>query len=143
MPEAATHEEYRERDTVKGSSDRAFGIVFSIVFLIVGLFPLVGGGSVTWWPFAVSAIFLVAAVAFSSVLAPLNKVWTRFGLLLHRVTNPIIMGILFFIVVTPVGLVMRLFGKRFLHQELERGADSYWIRRNPPGPAPDTMKQQF
>ncbi len=143
MSDHGNHESFRERDAVKGSSNRSFGVVFAVVFAIIGLFPLIGGSSVRWWSLIVAGVFLALAFAAPKLLSPLNRLWMRFGLLLHRIVNPLVMALLFFLVVTPIALLMRLFGKRPLHLETEPDAQSYWIPRDPPGPEPETMKQQF
>ena len=143
MSDHGTHESFREGDAVKGSSNRFFGIVFAVVFAIIGLFPLIDGSSVRWWSLIVAGVFLALAFAAPKLLSPLNRLWMRFGLLLHRIVNPLVMALLFFLVVTPIALLMRLFGKRPLHLETEPDAQSYWIPRDPPGPEPETMKQQF
>ena len=143
MSDHGNHESFRERDAVKGSSNRSFGVVFAVVFAIIGLFPLIGGSSVRWWSLIVAGVFLALAFAAPKLLSPLNRLWMRFGLLLHRIVNPLVMALLFFLVVTPIALLMRLFGKRPLHLETEPDAESYWIPRDPPGPEPETMKQQF
>jgi hypothetical protein len=91
----------------------------------------------------VGAAFLAAALLRPAVLAPLNRVWTRFGLLLHRIVSPVVLGIMFFVVITPMGLIMRALGKDPLRLRLEREARSYWIERRPPGPPPDTLNNQF
>ena len=143
MSDHGTHESFREHDAVKGSSNRSFGIVFAVVFAIIGLFPLIGGSSVRWWSLIVAGVFLALAFSVPKLLSPLNRLWMRFGLLLHRIVNPLVMALLFFLVVTPIALLMRLFGKRPLHLETEPDAESYWIPRDPPGPEPETMKQQF
>ena len=96
-----------------------------------------------WWSLAIAGVFLVLSLFYPQLLAPLNRLWTRFGLLLHNIVNPIVLGLLFFVVVTPIGLLMRLFGKRPLNIDFDRETTSYWIDREPPGPAPETMKQQF
>jgi len=88
------------------------------------------------------AVFAVAMLA-PTLLAPLNRLWTRFGLLLHRIVSPVVLGIMFFLVVTPMGLLMRAFGKDPLRLRFEKDLPSYWINRNPPGPAPDTLDHQF
>lgn len=137
------HEDFRRKEEVKGSSNRGFGIVFAVFFAILTFSPLTHGGTIRWWCFAVAAAFLAAAYLFPKALTPLNWGWTRFGLLLHHVMNPLIMGLLFFLTVTPVGLVMRLMGKDPLRLKFDRGAKTYWIERNPPGPEPDTMRRQF
>ena len=139
----AVHETMKRDEEVKGSSDRAFGIVFTVVFVIVGLWPLTGGGSPRIWALIVAGVFLAAALMYPTILAPLNRLWTRFGLLLHKITNPIIMGLVFFVTVTPTALIMKMMGKDPLNRKIDRNAKSYWIDRQPPGPSPDTMKNQF
>jgi Saxitoxin biosynthesis operon protein SxtJ len=139
----AIHEPLTRDEEIKGSSNRAFGIVFAVVFTIVGLWPLMSGGSAYVWALIVSGLFLVLALACPSVLALPNRLWMKFGLLLHRVTNPILMGLVFFVTVTPIAILMRLRGKDPLHRKFDPDAASYWIERRPPGPAPDTMKNQF
>ncbi len=128
---------------LNGSSDRSFGLVFAAVFLAGGLWPLLRGGTPRVWALVVAGAFLIASLARPSLLAPLNRLWTRFGLLLNKVTTPIVMGVLFYLVVTPTGLLMRLFGKDPLRLSRDQEADSYWIKREPPGPSPETMTNQF
>jgi len=143
MSDRSTHEQFQEREGVNSSSNRSFGIVFTIVFSIVGLLPLLSDGTLRWWAMVIAVIFLASALLRPRILTPLNKIWTRFGLLLHHVVNPVIMAMLFFLVVTPIGLLMRMVGKRPLNIEYDLEIKSYWIERDPPGPEPDTMKQQF
>ena len=90
-----------------------------------------------------SAAFLAAALVWPGVLAPLNRLWTRFGLLLHRLVSPLVLGVMFFLVITPMGLVMRALGKDPLRLQRDRAARTYWIDRQPPGPAPDSLNNQF
>ena len=139
----ATHERLASDDETKGSSDRAFGLVFGAVFTIVGLWPLIGGGAVRIWALGLAAAFLLAAAAYPRILAPLNRLWTRFGAFLHRISNFLVLALLFYLVITPTGLVLRLLGKDSLRLRFEPGVRSYWIERRPPGPAPETIKQQF
>ena len=144
MAKAGTsHEDYTRSSKVKRGSDRAFGFVFAAVFLIVGLLPVLDGGAPRLWSLAVAGAFLLVALVVPRVLSPLNKVWFKFGLFLHHVVNPIIMGIVFFIAVVPTGLIMRAVGKDPLHLQREPNAKSYWIMREPPGPAPESLKNQF
>ena len=140
---SGTHERLVREEALRGSTDRAFGLVFAAVFAIVGLWPLLGDGGLRLWSLAVSFAFFAVALARPATLAPLNRQWMRLGLLLHRVVNPIVMGILFFLVVTPTGLAMRLLGKDILRLRFDEKAESYWIERQPPGPVPETMKDQF
>ena len=137
------HEDLAREQTVAQSSDRAFGFVFAAVFLIIGVWPLLDGNSVHLWLLAISLAFLGLALAAPKLLAPFNRLWMRFGRLLHQVISPIVLGILFFTVITPYGLVMRGFGKRTLELDFEADRESYWIRRDPPGPPPESMRNQF
>jgi len=107
-----THEDFSREDTVKVGSEKAFGIVFAVVFAIIGL-------------------------------RPLNLVWFRFGLLLHKVVNPLVMGFLFFSTVLPIAIILRMVGKDPLHRKFDAAAETYWIKRDPPGPEPDSMRHQF
>ena len=142
MHQGNFHEDYRQQE-VKSSSDRSFGIVFVVVFTIIALWPLKGGGDIRIWSAAIACAFLVIALARPSMLAPLNRVWSAFGMLLHKITNPLIMGLVFYSAVTPTALIMRLLGKDLLSLRFDRDAKSYWIERDPPGPAPNSMNQQF
>ncbi len=137
------HENLSPQETARSSSDRSFGIVFGIVFLLIAAWPLFSSGHLRVWAVIASAAFFLVAFILPRVLAPLNKLWMRFGMLLHRIVSPVILGILFYLFVTPMGLVMRLFGKDFLHLRFDSSARSYWIERNPPGPKPDSLNYQF
>lgn len=143
MSDHGVHEVFQSREAVKTASNRSFGIVFTAVFALIGAAPLIGGGAIRWWAVAVGALFLAFSLLRPRILAPLNRLWTRFGALLHHIVNPLVMGILFFLVVTPIGLLMRAVGKRPLNIALDPDASSYWIERKPPGPEPESMKQQF
>ena len=137
------HESFDREEAVTGSSDRGFGFVFAGFFALVAI--------VRWWKeqggagwFAAAALaMLLIALIRPSLLAPFNRLWTKLALLLSRIMNPVIMGILFFLVVAPIGLLMRLTGKRPLALEFDPAAKSYWIERSPPGPLPGSMKNQF
>jgi hypothetical protein len=140
---STTHEDLGRDELVRGSSDRAFGLVWSAFFAVVGLWPLIGARPARTWALCAAGAFLLASLIRPSALAPLNRLWLRFGLLLQRITNPIVLGILFFGTVLPIGLLMRLAGKNPLRLGFDRDARSYWIERQPPGPEPDTMPRQF
>jgi hypothetical protein len=126
-----------------GSSDRAFGFVFAAFFGIVGLLPLFSRGEVRGWALFISLAFALYAAAVPHVLAPLNRAWTAFGEVLHHIVSPIALGILYYGVVTPTGLLMRLAGKDPLRLRPDPAARSYWIERQPPGPPADSLKDQF
>jgi len=128
---------------VKPSSDRMFGIVFAVVFAIVALWPLAEAGIVRILVVILAILMLVIAVVRPALLAPLNRAWTAFGMVLHRITNPLIMGFVFVGAVIPTALIMRALGKDPLRRRFDRNAKSYWIDREPPGPEPTSMKQQF
>ena len=140
---SATHERLAGVERIEGSSDRGFGVVFACVFAIIGFWPLVSGEGVVWWCLALAAAFLAVALVRPGLLAPLNRLWTQFGLLLSKVVNPLVMALVFFVTVTPIGVAMRALGKDPLRLRFEPDAESYWIARQPPGPAPETMKNQF
>jgi hypothetical protein len=137
------HESYTRRELIQRSSDRSFGFVFAAVFFIIGLLPLLAGRSAYIWLLVIGAGFLLVALAAPTLLAPLNRLWGRFGLLLHRVVSPLVLGIMFFLVVTPTALLMRVFGKDPLRLKFDNAASSYWIDRIPPGPTPESLKEQF
>ncbi len=137
------HESFAREEEVRSSSERAFGFVFTTVFTIVALLPLWRGAAPRWWSLGVAAVFFAAALLVPRVLAPLNWLWTKFGLLLHAVVNPLVMTLLFFTTVTPIALIMRAMGKDPLRLRLDPDAPTYWIERRPPGPEPATMPRQF
>jgi hypothetical protein len=137
------HENLTSKEVPRGSSDRSVGIVFGAVFLIAAVLPLFTSGGIRVWAVITSAAFFLIAFVIPALLAPLNKIWTRFGLLLHRIVSPVVLGILFYLFVTPMGLIMRLMGKDFLRLRFDSSSRSYWIERNPPGPRPDSLNNQF
>lgn len=137
------HEDLGRSAPVRGSSDRSFGLVFALVLTVAGLLPLRTHGRVRLPALVLAGIFLLAAAARPAWLHPLNLVWSKLGLLLGRIVNPAVSAILFYLVFTPAGLLARLAGKDPLRLKPAPQADSYWIVRDPPGPAPDTMGKQF
>lgn len=128
---------------IKGSSNRSFGLIFAAFFCIIGLLPLFTRGEVRPWALVVAAVFAVIAITVPSILTPLNKAWMQLGLLLHRVVNPIVLGLMFLIAIVPIGLLMRLVGKDLLNLKFSRDASSYWIVREPKGPDPRSLNRQF
>lgn len=125
------------------SSERSFGLVFGAAFAIVALWPLRHAEQPRWWSVAVAAAFLIVAVARPTMLGPLNRVWLALGRLLHRVVSPLVMGLIFFLWVTPTGWIMRRLGKDVLSLARRQDQPSYWIMRARAMPEPETMKNQF
>ena len=128
---------------VKIGSDKNFGLVFTLVFSVIGLWPIIYGELPRVWSIWIAISFFVISMVQAKLLHPINKLWFYFGNFLHRVMNPLELGLLFFMAITPTGLLMRLFGKRPLELEFDDTVNSYWIHRSPPGPDPETMKYQF
>ncbi len=126
--------------SAKISSNRSFGFLFFVVFFVISLWPLKSQGDLRLWAFILSLIFLVLGVLNSRFLAPLNKLWFKFGILLGSIVSPIVMGAVFFVVVTPVGLIMRLIGKDLLKTNKFKNVSTYWIKRDKQN---STMKKQF
>ena len=126
-------------DDIKISSNRSFGIVFFIVFILIAFYPLINQGEVRIWSIVISLFFFILGIANSKILTPLNRIWFKFGLFLGKIISPIIMGIIFFLVVTPIGLIMRLFGKDVINLKFDSNK-SYWIEKTEPK---SNMKNQF
>jgi hypothetical protein len=122
------------------SSEKSFGIVFSIVFLIVALYPLINSEGLHVWAIVTSIIFFFIAFIAPNVLVFPNKLWFKLGLLIGSIIAPIVMGFVYFVTVLPTGLIMRLLGKELLKQKLDKNAKSYWIERKEPM---GSMKNQF
>lgn len=123
--------------------NRSFGWVFTGVFALLGLFPLVHGAGLRWWALASAGLLIPITVVAPQLLATPRRLWLRFGELMHRVTNPLILSLLFYGVVTPMGLLMRLAGRDSLRIRRGTAQSTYWVSRDPPGPTPDSMKHQF
>ena len=126
-------------DEIKISSNRSFGIVFFIVFLLIALYPLLKGNDLRIWSLIISFIFLTLGLINSKILKPLNELWFKFGLLLGKFISPLIMGIIFFLVVTPIGIIMRLLKKDLLNLKYNK-KETYWIIKSGPK---SKMKNQF
>ena len=142
------HEDLSTRiDEVKPGSERTFGLCIGTVLTVAGILKLTSSDPSLWavgmlWVLA--GAMITAALATPRLLAPLNRAWLRFSLLLSKATNPIAMGVIFFGVITPASLLMRVFGKTpSLRLKQDAASRSYWIIRTPSGPRPDTMKHQF
>ena len=125
---------------IKISSNRSFGLVFFIVFLIISLWPFIHEGQIRIWSAVISIVFLILGLMNSKLLTPLNRLWFKFGMFLGAIVAPVVMGIIFFLVVTPTGFLMRIMGKDLLRRKYDKSNKSYWIKRNG---SSSRMKQQF
>ena len=126
-------------DDIKIGSNRSFGIVFFVVFLIIATYPLINGNELRLWSLIISLVFLFLGLVNSKILNPLNKLWFKFGIFLGKIISPLVMGIIFFLVVTPIGLIMRLLNKDLLNLRF-KNKGSYWIEKTDPK---SNMKNQF
>jgi len=126
-------------DEIKIGSNRSFGIVFFVVFLLIALYPLINEENIRYWSLFISFIFLILGFFNSTILTPLNKIWFKFGILLGKLISPVIMGIIFFFVVTPIGILMRVLKKDLLNLRINKNK-TYWIEKTEPK---SKMKNQF
>ena len=132
--------ESKFNNNIKISSNRSFGIVFFIVFLFIALYPITYSEDIRIWSLIISFIFIILGLLNSKILTPLNKLWFKFGVILGKIISPIIMGIIFFLVVTPIGLIMKVLGKDLLRLKYNKKDNTYWIEKNGPK---SKMKNQF
>jgi|TARA_B100000768_G_scaffold93743_1_gene87679 hypothetical protein len=124
---------------INKSSNKSFGIVFFILFLIISLYPLISNEKIRVWSLLISLFFLISIFFFPKVLTPLNNLWFKFGILLGKIVSPIVMSVIFFLVVTPIGIFMKIIGKDLLNLKFN-DKETYWIKKNDPKSA---MKNQF
>ena len=137
------HEDFDHSDEIRVGSPRAFGLLFAVVFAIFSLWPLLNAAPIRLWAVGFAFGFATAAALKPSLLQPLNRLWFWFGMLLHKFVNPLVMGLLFFVTVTPIALIFRLIGKDPLNRKLDPNCESYWIERDPDELDPDSMRNQF
>jgi Saxitoxin biosynthesis operon protein SxtJ len=144
------HEDFSRKEEVKGASDRGFGLTVGGVVLAIAalrsgleLWDSAAPGWVEGVLAGVGALLVGFGLAAPARLSALNRAWTRLGLLLFKVVNPVVLGLIYLTTIVPIGLLMRLRGRDLLHLEIDRQAQSYWVVREPPGPAPETMIRQF
>ena len=124
---------------IKVSSNKSFGIVFSIFFLLISVYPLLNSDPIYYWSLFISFIFLVLGLMNSKILSPLNLLWFKFGILLGKIVSPVVMGIIFFLVVTPISIILKIFGKDVLNLKFNNNK-TYWIVKDGPK---SNMKKQF
>jgi hypothetical protein len=139
------HEDFSRKEEIRSSSERSFGIVMGTFFVLVSVSPLLHHppAAVRWWALGISVVFLALAFLWTAPLAPLNRLWSKLGLLLFSVVSPVALGLLFYLTVTPVGFVLRRFGRDPLRLRRDAAAKSYWILRDLQGAASQSMKNQF
>lgn len=128
-----------KNNEIKISSNKSFGIVFAIVFFLIALWPIIKSDDIRIWSLIVSIIFLILGIMNSSILTPLNKIWFRFGIFLGNLIAPVVMGIIFFFVVTPIGLIMRLLGRDLIKLK-KNNENSYWTEKKD---TKSSMRKQF
>ena len=138
FPERLGHD-----DGPSGSTDRFFGLLLSAVWGVVAMAPLRSGAPIRAWAVVLAGAFLVTSLIRPVLLGPLNRLWQRLAQLLQTLTNPVVMAVLYFSTIAPFALVMRLLNRDVLRLKWEPGQSSYWIPRKPPGPRPESMKDQF
>ena len=129
-----------QNSKIKMGSNRGFGLVFFFVFIIIGFWPLKNNGDLRIYFVLLSMLFLILGLIKSKLLTPLNLLWFKFGILIGSIMAPIVMGIVFFLIVTPTGLIMKMFGKKMLNRGFDKSKTSYWINR---GKEAHSMKKQF
>lgn len=145
MKEIRTHETINREHDAEMGSEKSFGIVFAVVFSLIALLPLLHGegfGDLHWWSFGVAAAFGALAFLMPEVLKPLNILWFKFGLLLHKIVSPVIMFGVYLLAIVPTGLIMKALGKDLLNVK-KSDKDTYWITRDPPGPDKESYERQF
>lgn len=128
---------------VKTASNREFGWVFTVFFSIVGFWPLLDVATPRTSALILAALFALTTLFFPAALTPLNRLWTRLGALLHKIVNPVVLGLIYALTIVPIGLIFKLLGKDPLRLKRDPHTSSYWIERQPPGPAPDSLPRQF
>lgn len=137
------HEGTRQEVITNRSSNRSFGLVMMTFFLLIAALPLFSGHQVRLWALGIAAAFAGLGIRDSKVLTPLNRVWFKVGLLIHKGTSPIILGFMFYVVLTPVALILWVFSVDLLKLKFEPNKKTYWIDRSPPGPRPESLGDLF
>ena len=125
---------------IKTGSNKSFGIVFFVIFIIIALWPLLKDENIRIWSIIISIIFLTLGLLNSKILTPFNKLWMRLGILLGAIVSPIVMGVVYFVVITPIGLIMKIFGKDVLNLKIDKNKNTYWTLKKK---IASKMKDQF
>lgn len=138
-----TTETTQNPPAVKPLTNLTFGLIFAAIFLVIALSPLISGGTPHLWALVLAIAFFLAALLFPKTLGPLNVLWAKFGLMMHKIVNPLLMGLIFFVAVLPTGIIMRLLGKDPMQREFNASATSYWIEREPGSLSKESFDNQF
>jgi len=133
----------RPQQVKKTLENRTFGLIFSVIFLLFTLLPLIKGNSINQWTAAISVIFAALALLLPKLLTPLNKLFQMFGQVMHKITNPLIMGLVFFLTVMPTGLILKILGKDPMRRNLDPDATTYWIKRETDIITKESFDNQF
>ena len=138
------HENFQRQEKIRGSSDRSFGLVFAAVFALAAFLPLLRSPhQPRWWAAVIALAFALLALLWPKRLAPLNRLWLKFGPLLHAIVSPVVLALIFYVAIVPVGLLKRMFGNDSLRLKADRAANTYWVDRDPSDSALSSMKRQF
>ena len=141
--QAGMHEDFTRKEASAGPSNRSFGVTVGLFLAAIGLLPVLRSGKPRWWAVAISAVLVIAAALFPSALRLPNRLWMKLAWLLSKVTNPIITGLMFYLLFAPVAVICRWMGKDLLRLKFDDAAETYWIPRQPSGPQPESMYRQF
>ena len=140
---ASIHEDFRREHETRASTERSFGLAMAGAFLVVAFGSVLRGQHARWWAVPVAVALLIIALAQPRALRPLNLVWFRMGLLLNRIVSPLVLALLYFLVLTPMGLLLRFLGQKFLGLGIDPSSESYWVIRAEPGPTGPSLRNQF
>ncbi len=139
----SNHKTTNTSPKVKPLDNRTFGLIFAVIFSIIALFPLLNDGSVRLWAISIAGLFAVTSLLLPKVLSPLNALWAKFGLLMHKITNPLLMGLVFFLTVLPTGIILKILKKDPMNRKRKPNDKSYWIEREQSVLTPESFDQQF
>ena len=137
------HENLDREEETEWFSNFSLGITFASIFLITGILLIIVGSFSGWLFLICSILFLIISLKIPIILTPLNLAWTKLGLILSKIFNPMILGVVFLLIITPIAIIRKIFGKSALHLKTKPNVESYWINRTPPGPKTGSMTRQY
>ena len=133
----------KQPDLKKSLDNRVFGLIFSGIFCVIALLPILFGGGYRPWALVIAIAWAVPAIIFPAVLAPLNRLWAKFGQVMHKIINPVLMGLIFFLTVVPTGLIMKLLRKDPMRRKYDVNATTYWVERKETRLSKESFDEQF